>query len=210
MRRAARIEAPERVAVGLVCGLLALLVVVPVLRLGQAAFEPGVTGLVRMLTDPDLGTAVVGSLLVASGVTLLAVPLGVGLAFALRRGDVPGTRLWHVVALLPVLVPDFVLGYSWTRAYGRAGLTDAVLGVHWPGLLGPQGIVVVLVVNAVPLAYLLTAAGLAVRSDGDLEHAARVCGAGRFAVLRSVTLPLLRPAVAAAAVLTFVTALQSF
>jgi iron(III) transport system permease protein len=69
---------------------------------------------------------------------------------------------------------------------------------------------VVLVVNAVPLVYLVSAAGLAIRAEPDLERAARLSGAGPWTALRTVTLPLLRPALAAAAVLTFVATLESF
>ena len=121
----------------------------------------------------------------------------------------PGRRLLRVV-VLPLVVPQFVLGYSWTQAYGRAGFTDSLLGIHWDGLIGPAGIVVVLVVNTAPLSYLLAAAGLVTRAQPELEHAARASGATQWAALRTVTLPLLRPALAAAGVLTFVATLESF
>jgi iron(III) transport system permease protein len=71
-------------------------------------------------------------------------------------------------------------------------------------------VVVVLVVNAVPLVCLVTAAGLAIRAEPDLERAARLSGAGPATALWTVTLPLVRPALAAAAVLTFVATLESF
>ena len=70
---------------------------------------------------------------------VLAVPLGVAMALVLRRPDLPGRAFWRVAVLLPVLVPDFVLGYSWTQAYARAGFTDTVLGLSWPGLSGRSG-----------------------------------------------------------------------
>ena len=103
--------------------------------------------------------------------------------------------------VLPLLVPQFVLGYSWTQAYGRAGFTDDLVGLHWSGLTGPAGIVVVLVVDAVPICYLLTTVGLATRAQPELELAARVSGASGWATLRTVTLPLLRPVLAAESVL---------
>ena len=109
------------------------------------------------------------------------------------------------------LVPDFVLGYSWTQAYARAGFTDTVLGLHWPGLLGPVGVWLVLVVNAAPLVYLVVAVGLAARAEPDLERAARVSGAGRRDGAASPSRSGWRcPAVAAAAVLVFVLTLGTF
>jgi iron(III) transport system permease protein len=112
--------------------------------------------------------------------------------------------------LVPVLVPDFVLGYSWTQAYARAGFTEALLGVSWPGVQGPFGVWVVLAVNAAPLVYLVVTVGLITRAEPDLERAARASGAGRLATLRTVTLRLALPAVVAAAVLVFVLTLGTF
>ena len=102
--------------------------------------------------------------------------VGVATALLLRRPDVPARRLLQVLVLAPLVVPQFVLGYSWTQAYSQAGFTDQLLGLHWAGLTGPVGVVVVLVVDAAPLSYLLTTAGLATRAQPDLERAARASG----------------------------------
>ena len=75
---------------------------------------------------------------------------------------------------------------------------------------GRSASAVVLVVNAVPIVVLLVAAGLATRAEPDLERAARAAGATGWTAVRTVTLPLLRPSLAAAAVLTFVVTLESF
>jgi iron(III) transport system permease protein len=112
--------------------------------------------------------------------------------------------------VLPLVVPQFVLGYSWTQAYAPAGFTDDLIGVHWAWVEGAGGVLAVLVVDAVPLTYLLTAVGLATRAEPQLEAAARASGAGEWTVLRTVVLPLLRPVLAAAFVLTFVLSLESF
>ena len=108
-----------------------------------------------------------------------------------------------------MVVPDFVLGYSWTQAYARAGFTDALFGLHWAGLLGPVGVWLVLVVNAAPLAYLVVAVGLAARAEPD-ARAGRPCRARRRdgAAARHAALAL--PAVTAAAVLVFVLTLGTF
>ena len=73
----------------------------------------------------------------------------------LRRPDVPFRSALRIAVVLPLIVPQFVLGYSWTQAYGRAGFTDTLIGVRWNGLTGPFGVAVVMIVDAVPLAYLL-------------------------------------------------------
>jgi iron(III) transport system permease protein len=188
---------------------LGLLVVLPLLRLGQVvATEGGRLG--DVLASPGLGGAVRNTLVLAVAVTLAAVPIGVALALVLRHPDLPGRAFWRVAVLVPVLVPDFVLGYSWTQAYARAGFTDTVLGFSWPGLLGPAGVWLVLVVNAAPLAYLVVAVGLAARAEPDLERAARVSGANGATALFTITLRLALPAVVAAGVLVFVLTLGTF
>src|SRR5688572_28769234 len=201
---AGRAGAP--VAVGV---LLAVLVAFPLLRLGTVVWTEG-AGVPAVLGSPGVGAAVRNTVLLASAVTVAAVPIGVALALVLRRPDLPGRAFWRVAVLLPVLVPDFVLGYSWTQAYARAGFTDAVLGVHWAGLLGPSGVWLVLIVNAAPLVYLVVAVGLAARAEPDLERAARVSGAGGATALLTITLRLALPAVTAAAVLVFVLTLGTF
>jgi iron(III) transport system permease protein len=193
-----------------VLALVAALVAFPLLRLGAVLWQESGGDLARILGTARLGTAVRNTLVLAAAVTAAAVPLGVALALVLRRPDLPGRVLWRVAVLLPVVVPDFVLGYSWTQAYARAGFTDTVAGLHWAGLLGPLGVWVVLVVNAAPIAYLVVAAGLAARAEPDLERAARISGAGSATALLTITLRLLLPAVAAAAVLVFVLTLGSF
>ncbi|MBA3990255.1 MAG: iron ABC transporter permease [Propionibacteriales bacterium] len=200
----------RRAAVLAVGTVIFLLVVLPVFRLGYVVWTEGSTQLDEVLGRPGLGEAVLNTVLLAVAVTVTAVPLGTLVALGLRRADVPGRGWWRFAMLLPVLVPQFVLGYSWTQAYGRAGFTDTILGLVWPSVLGPWGVWAVLVVNTVPLTYLFVAVGLATRAEPNLERAARASGGDPASVLRHVTLPLLRPSIAAASVLSFVLTMESF
>jgi iron(III) transport system permease protein len=189
---------------------VAALVALPVLRLAQVLWEETDADPFRVLGSAGVGAAARNTVVLAGAVTLAAVPLGVATALVLRRPDLPARAFWRVAVLAPVVVPDFVLGYSWTQAYARGGFTDTTLGLAWPGLLGPVGVWLVLVVNAVPLVYLVVAVGLAARAEPDGERAARVSGAGSLTMLVTVTLRLLLPAVAAATVLVFVLTLGTF
>ena len=193
-----------------VAALVAVLVLLPLLRLGQVVWQETDGAPLRALGSAGLGTAARHTLVLAVAVTLASVPVGVSLALVLRQADLPGRAFWRAAVLLPIVVPDFVLGYSWTQAYARAGFTDTLLGVSWPGLLGPVGVWLVLVVNAAPLVYLVVAVGLAARAEPDGERAARISGAGGRTALVTITLRLLLPAVAASSVLVFVLTLATF
>ena len=210
MRRSGRPEPAVVAATVLVTALLVALVVIPISRLVQVAAEGRWAGVWSALQAPGVGRSVANTLVLSVVVTAVAVPLGAAITIALRRTDLPGRGALRVGLVLPLVVPQFVLGYSWTQAYARGGFTDDLLGISWPLVLGPVGVAVVLVVNAVPVVALLVAAGLATRAEPDLERAARASGATGWMTLRTITLPLLRPSLAASAVLTFVVTLESF
>jgi iron(III) transport system permease protein len=197
-------------AIVAVAGLVAVLVALPLARLGQVVWQESGGDVGAVLVSAGLGGALRNTVLLAAAVTVAAVPVGAAMALVLRRPDLPGRAFWRVAVLAPVLVPDFVLGYSWTQAYARAGFTDSLVGLRWGGLSGPVGVWVVLVVNAAPLVYLVVATGLATRAEPDLERAARVSGAGPGTTLLTITLRLMLPALAAAAVLVFVLTLGTF
>ena len=108
------------------------------------------------------------------------------------------------------MVPDYVLGFSWTEAYGIGGFTDVLADRPWLGVNSAVGVWAALTVGAVPLTYLVVAAGLSARAEPSLVRAARASGARPAAVLWTITLPLLRPAIAAATVLCFALSLQAF
>ena len=210
MLRAPTPAVVRRGAFAIVIALTVVLVALPLARLAQTVWTETDGDVSQVLGSAGLFTAVRNTVLLAAVVTAVALPLGAVLALALRRTDVPGRGFFRIAVLLPILVPDFVLAYSWTQAYGPAGFTDALTGLGWDGVRGPVGVAVVVAVNAVPLAYLVTIVGLATRAEPDLERAARASGAGAWTVLRTVTVPLLRPALAAAAVLVFVLTLGTF
>jgi iron(III) transport system permease protein len=172
VRRPSRSEPVAVAATVLVVALLIVLVAVPLGSLVRVAAEDGLGGIVSTLRAPGVGRSIASTIALSTVVTVIAVPLGATLTLALRRRDLPARGLLLLGVLLPLLVPEFVLGYSWTTAYARGGFTDSVFGVSWPLVLGPVGVAVVLVVNAVPVVALLVAAGLATRADPDLERAA--------------------------------------
>jgi iron(III) transport system permease protein len=192
-------------AVALV-GLIGL----PLLRLVGIAFGAGGGAVLATLTDPAVGRAILNTAWTGALVSILAVASGAAIAIATERGNLPGRAWLRAGVLLPLLCPPFVTAFGWTRAYGPRGLADLLTGFQVPGLFGPVGIVLVLAVSSMPLAWLIVGSALASRVEPDMERAARAAGAGPWTTLRTVTLPLLSPAILSALVVTFVFAINAF
>ena len=190
--------------------LLVLLVVIPLLELFRGAIGEGWASAGQAFRGTGTGTVVVNTLWTGVFATFLAVLVGASAAFATERVQVPARKSLRLGLLLPLVTPPFVSALSWAQAYGAGGITDDVAGWALPGLFGGAGVVGVIAVNAVPLAYLIVAAGLATGVAPDLERSARAAGSNGWSTFRLVTLPLLRPALLGAAALVFVVSVNSF
>jgi len=203
-------SAARAAAAALLAAVIAALVVVPLVSLARIAAGAGLTGIWRALSEPGSRVAIGHTVAVAATVTVLAVAAGTALALAIE-GRPGRSRLGPRLLIAgPLVIPEFVLGFAWSQAYGPAGLSDRLAAVSMPGLFGPAGIIAALTVYGMPLAYLAVTAGLAARADPALERAARSAGASGWTVLRTITLPLLRIPLLGAAALVFVTAAGSF
>jgi iron(III) transport system permease protein len=189
---------------------LLLLVGVPLGTLFSAAFARGAGDAWSAVSGDGSGRAVLNTVWTSLAVSALAVAVGTMAALVTERSRAPGRRWLRGAMLASLLSAPLVSAVGWTRAYGRGGLLDEAAGVRWDGLFGPGGVVVVGVCGAVPLAYAVVAASLASRVEPDTERAARASGATSAQALRTVTLPLARPGVAAAAALVFVSAVNAF
>ena len=204
---------------GLLLGLiLAWLVAYPLLlTLAEALGSPNWTlsHFAEFLRRPDEWRALWGSLWISLATTALAAAIGVPLAFLFERTEFPGRRMLGTLIALPVVLPPLVGVIAFLFLYGEGGfLSRAVQAAArsaeppWR-LSGPAAILLVHAYTMFVYFYLFTRAGLA-RLDAAFLEAAAALGAGRARVLRKVTLPLLRPALAGAALLTFMTSLGSF
>jgi iron(III) transport system permease protein len=160
-------------------------------------------------------SALWGSLWISAASVLLAGVIGIPLAFLFARFDFPGRRILSGLVALPAVLPPLVGVIAFLFLYGESGfvshLVRAVLRLDRPPwrLEGAGAILLVHAYSMYVYFYLFTRAGLA-RVDGSLLEAAASLGAGPWRTIREVVLPLLRPALTGAALLTFMTSLASF
>ncbi len=190
--------------------LVAGLVLVPLAFLVHGALEGGVSGVAATVARSDLRTALAHTVLLCLVVTAASLAGGTALAVAFDRSMIRRPALWRVALVTPLLVPQFALTLSWSQAYGNGGLLDHVGGVTIPDLYGMTGIALVMIVDAVPVVWLVVTAGLAVRREPDLVRAARASGAGAWRAFVSIDLPLLRAPLLAAGAVVLVGVVNSF
>ena len=140
----------------------------------------------------ELVEAMLNSLQVGVTVTLLCIVLGVPTALACVRGRFRGTTALSVFVLVPHMVPGIVLGVAVLFAGALVGVSPSI----WL-----QSISITVFILAV---MVRTVQSRLMRLDPALEEAAANLRATSFQSLRTVTLPLLMPAILAGAVFTFV------
>ncbi|GAA0935188.1 iron ABC transporter permease [Pseudonocardia zijingensis] len=168
------------------------------------------------LLSPLVLSATVNTAIVVVGATVIAVVIGVGLAWLVSRTDLPFARWLTVIPVMPLFFPPVVGAVAWVVLLApQAGLINAAIRSITGKTTGPFDIYNVWGVTAVvglyitPYVYLMIANAFR-QYDSSYEEAARTAGAPMLTVLWRVTLPLLRPAITAGALLAFITAIAQF
>ena len=167
--------------------------------------------LFQILRDEQAATALRLSLKSATLTMVVCLVFGTPLAWVLARGRVPGRAVVRAVALLPLVLPPVAGGVALLAAFGRRGILGRYLQ-DWFGISLPfsfSGVVVAQTFVSMPF-LILTVEGALRASDQRLEQAAATLGAGRWTIMRRITLPAIAPSLAAGAVLCWARALGEF
>lgn len=158
--------------------------------------------------EPLLKTLSLGIAVVAS-----TVVIGTSLAWLTTRTDLPGARVWSVLAPLPLVFPSFVGAMALITAFAPGGLLESVLsplGIEdLPTIEGFRGSWYVLTLFTYPFVYLPVTARLRTLPP-SLEESARLLGRGPVDVFRTVVLPQTWGAISAGALLVFLYVLSDF
>ena len=177
--------------------------------------EPSARHFVEFAERPDEWLALWRTLWISLASVLSAALLGVPLAFLFERVDFAGRRVLGALVALPIALPPLVGVIAFLFLFGESGFAarglQALLGLErapWR-LGGPGAILLVHTYSFYVYFYLFVRSGLA-RLDAATLEAAEILGAGPWRRLRTVILPLLRPALTGAALLAFMTSLASF
>ncbi len=156
------------------------------------------------LSDPSFWTALWNTVQLAVLAAVPSIVIGTSLAVLVTRTTMPARRLVGVLLLAPLLFPGLGATLGWVSMYAPRGyvsvwFADAFGGVPWD-LYSIPGMAIVSLEKTVPLVYLLARARLSTL-DSSIEDAALASGANPGRVLRTITLPMMRPSLLMAGVL---------
>jgi iron(III) transport system permease protein len=156
----------------------------------------------------------INSVLLATIVGFGTTLIGLVLALAAQRGGQRFSGVYRVMAVLPIVTPPFVIALALVVLFGRTGLVTAWLNAafdiprtRW--IYGLTGVTLAQLLTFTPIAFMILSGALAAVSP-SLEEAAQTLRASRARVFRTVTWPLLRPALANSFLLGFVESLADF
>ena len=186
-----------------------LAVILPVLALLLTSFQKFATVILSdsiftfanyqtALSTGTLGQAFVNSLILGLSVASIGVPIIGILTWIIYRSRLSGRTAVEYVLMFPQAVPRLIFGLGLLWAW--INIPIPIYGTLW--LLGIAYFTVFL-----PLG-LRTMAGVVLQIDRSLEECARVCGASWMHQMRTVSLPLLRPGIAAAWLLIFIASIR--
>jgi thiamine transport system permease protein len=173
------------------------------------------TGLIELVRDAYYLRVLWFSIWQAALSTALTLALGLPAAYVFARYQFPGKTVLRALATVPFVLPTVVAAAAFGALLGRNGIVNTTLSA----LLGrPSPLVLDETLALILLAHvfynftvvLRIVGGFWANLDPQIEQAARVLGANRWRIWREVTLPLLMPALGAAALLIFLFTLTAF
>jgi iron(III) transport system permease protein len=172
----------------------------------------GLHGYVQFFSEPAYRESLFNTLWLGAAVTLLSLVLGAGLALAAARFSFPLAACLGVLPLLTLVIPDVVVAAAWIVVLGKQGVLNSLLaplGLELPSLYSWWGLVFVMTLNNYVYAYVAVLVGLK-SMDRNLEEAGLSLGSSPVRTLRTVTFPLMVPALCGAAVLVFMHVIGDF
>jgi iron(III) transport system permease protein len=210
----------EHVVMGGAILSLIVLVVLPLLFLliGSLKGEQGMSldHFGEVLSGRLYVNALKNSLILGAWTGLFSLLIGLVLAWAVSRTDVPGKKFIQATATLSYLLPPFLTAIAFTYLFSpNAGLINVlmrdVLGLPWAtfNIFTMTGLVIVTVMHTFPFVYLLASSALQ-SVDASYEEAAQILGASKLRTAFSITAPLVAPAVLSGTLLAFVNAIALF
>ncbi len=207
------------IVLALVVGPIALLVLTSFSKAGADPFswsDLTFSNYVEILNQADTFVLVRNTLVYAVGSVSISLVLAFCFAWLCERTDMPFRASTRILMFSWMAVPPLVMSYGWILLINPGngilnvflrqtfGLSESPLSIYSMGAM-----IVLSGLSHAPTAFIMMS-GLIRNMDPQLETAAQVHGAGRSAVLRRVTLPLLKPGLLSIVIYLFMLMIQAF
>jgi iron(III) transport system permease protein len=175
--------------------LVAAVLALPLVFLLIEARGAGASTVAHLIFRPLTGSLLWNTVRLTVVVTAACAVVGTAAAWCVERTDLPGRRVWAVLVVVPLAIPDFVVSFGWNSL--------------WTWAQGFRGAVIVMTLAVYPLVYLPVAASLRSADPGQ-EEVARSLGVGRVRTFVRVTLGQAKGAVAGGCLLVALVLLAEY
>lgn len=167
----------------------------------------------KFFADPYYRRIFLNTLGIAALCTVLALLLGLPVAYFLARTQSRFKSLYVILLVFPLMVGNVVRAAGWMIVFGNAGVLDSLarsVGMGPMHLLYTPTAVVVGTLAVVMPYMILTLQSVLEGVDFTLEEAAQILGAGTLIRLRRVLLPIIAPGIAAGTMLVFILCMNAY
>lgn len=175
----------------------------------------GLDNYITVFTDATILRSMSNSFKMVLSSTFFSTILGVFLAWAVVRTDVPGKKYWRKLLSIPYFIPPFIGAIAWTFLLGPVGYANKALMAIFQLSRGPinvysiGGMVFVMTMYRYAVSFIVVLPTMK-KISASVEEAARISGASPWRTLRDITLPLITPSIVGAMLLTFMFILADF
>lgn len=145
--------------------------------------------------------------------TVVAAAIGLPMAYVLRSYRIPFSKYVNILIVISYLSPPFIGAYAWIQLLGRNGfftkIINSLFDLHFGGIYGFSGIVLVFSLQSFPLIYMYVSGALK-NLDNSLNEAAESLGCNAFQRVTGIILPLVMPSLLAGSLLVFMRVFSDF
>ena len=199
--------------------VFAIFLIYPLLSLFLDGFKDSKSGVwslmnyIQFFSKKYYTSALINSFKLTISVTVIAVLIGVPLAYFMSFYKIKGKGILEVLFIISMMSPNFIGAYSWILLLGRNGsvtkFLEKVLGINMPSIYGFAGMLLVFSLKLYPFIYIYVSGALK-KIDVALSEAAESLGCGGLKKVFTVIMPLITPTLVAAALLVFMNCMADF
>ena len=199
--------------------VFAIFLIYPLLSLFLDGFKDSKSGVwslmnyIQFFSKKYYTSALVNSFKLTISVTVIAVLIGVPVAYFMSFYKIKGKGVLEVLFIISMMSPNFIGAYSWILLLGRNGsvtkFLEKALGINMPSIYGFAGMLLVFSLKLYPFIYIYVSGALK-KIDVALSEAAESLGCGGLKKVFTVIMPLITPTLVAAALLVFMNCMADF